>query len=118
MFGVFSLWIYGSMTYLIPRLLGRAWYSQTLCEWHFWLSASGIVVMFIDLTLAGIFQGYYWSSMQPWEASVDGSQPFWIVRVFAGLMLFSGLLVFLYNIYRTIGSEAPEASASQLATAS
>lgn len=109
MFGVFSLWIFGVMTYLIPRLAGRPWWSSELLEWHYWLSAGGIVIMFIDLTLAGIFQGFYWSSLQDWQVSVDGSQQFWIVRVFAGLMMFTGLLVFLYNIYRTLIA-APEPS--------
>jgi cytochrome c oxidase cbb3-type subunit 1 len=101
MFGVFTMWLLGIMTYLIPRLLRTPWYSRELCEWHYWLSAGGIVVMFIDLTLAGIFQGFYWSSLAPWDVSVDGSQPFWIVRVFAGLMLLAGQLCFFYNLYRT-----------------
>jgi len=101
MFGVFSMWFFGMMTYLFPRLMKQSWYSRALCEWHFWLSISGIVVMFIDLTLAGIFQGYYWASLQPWEASVDGSQPFWITRVFAGLAIFAGQLVFIYNLWKT-----------------
>jgi cytochrome c oxidase cbb3-type subunit 1 len=101
MFGVFSLWLFGMMTYLIPRLLGREWYSRKLCEWHFWLSAAGIVVMFLDLTFAGIFQGYSWSSMQPWDASLEISHPFWVVRVFAGLAIIGGQLCFFYNIWRT-----------------
>jgi cytochrome c oxidase cbb3-type subunit I len=101
MFGVFSLWLFGIMTYLFPRLLRREWYSRRLCEWHYWFSAAGIVLMFSDLTLAGIFQGYYWSSLQSWDVSVDGSQPFWIVRLFAGLCIIFGQLCFFYNIYRT-----------------
>lgn len=105
MFGVFSMWLFGIMTYLFPRLLKREWHSSRLCEWHFWLSAGGLSVMFIDLTLAGVFQGYYWASLQPWEVSVDGSQPFWITRVFAGLTMFAGLLCFLYNLWRTWQSD-------------
>lgn len=115
MFGVFSMWILGTITYLYPRLVGRPWYSYSLCEWHYWLSASAIVIMFLDLTLAGIFQGFYWSSMQPWETSVDGSQPFWIVRLVAGLMMFSGQLVLIYNMYKTATDRRP---VTQLATAS
>ncbi|MEQ8835477.1 MAG: cbb3-type cytochrome c oxidase subunit I, partial [Lacipirellulaceae bacterium] len=57
MFGVFSMWFFGMMTYLFPRLLKTSWYSRSLCEWHFWLSAGGIVVMFLDLSLGGMFQG-------------------------------------------------------------
>jgi cytochrome c oxidase cbb3-type subunit 1 len=101
MFGVFSMWFFGMMTYLFPRLLRHSWYSRSLCEWHYWLSLGGIAVMFIDLTLAGVFQGYYWASLQPWEASIDGSQPFWIVRLFAGLSIIAGQLTFVYNLWQT-----------------
>lgn len=106
MFGVFSLWIFGMMTYLFPRLMQKPWKSQSLCEWHYWLSAAGVFVMFLDLTFAGIFQGFYWASMQPWEVSLVGSHPFWVVRVFAGLMLLGGLLCFLWNLWTTWTSEA------------
>ncbi len=64
MFGVFSMWLLGIMTYLFPRLWRTEWYSRELCEWHFWLSAVGVFVMAADLTLAGLFQGYYWASLQ------------------------------------------------------
>lgn len=115
MFGVFSLWLLGIMTYLIPRLLDRPWYSEVLCEWHFWLSTAGIFVMFVDLTLVGVFQGYWWASMQSWDVSIDGAMPFWILRLFAGLAMFAGLLVFLYNIYRTMRGESPDAAAARSA---
>ncbi len=115
MFGVFSMWLLGIMTYLIPRLLHKPWYSRTLCEWHYWLSATGIVVMFLDLTFAGIFQGFYWGSLAEWDVSVTGSQNFWVLRLFAGLTMFSGLLVFLYNIYRTL--LGPPGKPAELSTA-
>ena len=101
MFGVFAMWQLGMMTYLIPRLLKAEWYSRTLCEWHFWLSATGVFVMFVDLGLAGLFQGFFWASLQPWDVSVDGSFPFWVVRLFAGLAIIGGQLAFYYNIYKT-----------------
>ena len=101
MFGVFSMWLFGIMTYLLPRLLKHSWYSRNLCEWHFWLSLGGIVVMFLDLSMLGMFQGYYWASLQPWEASLDGSYPFWIVRLFAGLAIIAGQVVFVYNLWQT-----------------
>ena len=109
MFGVFSMWIYGFMTHLIPRLVGREWYSKGLLEWHFWLSSVGVFVMFLDLGLAGMFQGYYWAALEPWEAMLNGSLPFWHVRVFAGLMMFGGFLCFIYNIAMTVSSTTDEA---------
>lgn len=117
MFGVFSLWLFGVMTYLFPRLIGRPWWSTRLGEWHYWLSASGVVVMALDLTLAGIFQGYYWSSLQMWDVSVDGSMPFWITRVFAGLAMFGGFLCFVFNIVMTYRSKTTLPNDSVPATA-
>lgn len=101
MFGVFSLWLLGIMTYLMPRLWGVEWYSRDLCEWHFWLSAVGVGVMAGDLTLAGVFQGYSWAALQPWDQSITLSMPFWNVRIIAGLAMFAGQIVFLVNIYKT-----------------
>jgi cytochrome c oxidase cbb3-type subunit 1 len=113
MFGVFSMWLFGVMTYLFPRLYGRQWYSRKLCEWHYWLSAVGLFVMFLDLTLAGVFQGYFWASLQPWEVSVDGSQGFWQVRAVAGLAMFGGQLCFLYNLWMTVrGAPSTEPTVS------
>jgi cytochrome c oxidase cbb3-type subunit 1 len=101
MFGVFSMWFFGMMTYLFPRLLRHEWYRRDLCEWHYWLSTVGIVVMASDLTLAGLFQGFYWVSLQPWDASTSVSQPFWIIRVLAGLMIIGGQVCFVYNLWKT-----------------
>jgi cytochrome c oxidase cbb3-type subunit 1 len=102
MFGVFTMWLFGIMIELFPRLLGRSWYSQKLLVYHYWLSAGGLFVMFLDLTLAGIFEGFYWSSLQPWDVSTNGAMPFWMVRVFAGLSMFAGLLCFIYNLAMTV----------------
>ncbi len=101
MFGVFSMWIFGMMTYLIPRLLGREWYSRAACEWHFWLSAVGVFVMASDLILAGVFQGWSWSSLAPWYDSIAVSIPFWAVRIVAGLAMFAGYLIFVWNLWMT-----------------
>lgn len=101
MFGVFSLWLLGVMTYLIPRLLNTDWYSRRLCEWHYWLSAAGMLVMAGDLILGGLFQGWSWAALQPWEESIRVSQPFWITRLFAGAAITGGQIAFAYNFYKT-----------------
>lgn len=101
MFGVFTQWQLGVMTYLFPRLLQRDWYSRRLCEWHYWLSAGGMLVMASDLILGGLFQGWSWMGLQPWEHSVEISQPFWAVRVVAGLAITAGQACFVWNIYKT-----------------
>jgi cytochrome c oxidase cbb3-type subunit 1 len=101
MFGVFGMWLLGVMTYLIPRLLKTRWYSQTLLEWHYWLSTVGILLMSFDLIVLGVFQGLSWAALMPWDASIDISIPFWAVRLVAGLLMIAGLLVFLFHILVT-----------------
>ena len=101
MFGVFAMWQLGVMTYLIPRLLKTPWYSERLLEWHYWLSAIGIGLMSFDLITLGVFQGLSWSSLMPWDTSIDISIPFWAVRLVAGLLMFTGFFVFVFNIAAT-----------------
>ena len=107
MFGVFSFWIFGTMTYLFPRLLGRAWYSDMLCECHYWFSTLGLLIMFIDLTIVGVLQGFSWASMQPWDRSVQMSIPFWWLRIFMGLGITIGQVCFFINIYKTYRLPVP-----------
>ena len=45
--------------------------------------------------LAGMFQGFYWAALEPWEVMLENSQPFWITRIFAGLAMFVGFLCFM-----------------------
>ena len=119
MFGVFSMWIMGMMTYLFPRLFGRDWASKSLCEWHYWLSTVGLFVMATDLILLGLFQGWSWAALEPWDASVEFSYGFWVLRVVAGLAMFGGLIAFLTNIWLTFRSApvaVPEKSGALMPT--
>jgi cytochrome c oxidase cbb3-type subunit 1 len=111
MFGVFGFWILGMMIYLIPRLLKTAWQSLELLEWHYWLTGGGMLVMFLDLMFAGIFQGFSWASLTPWEDSISVSLPFWWVRVVAGLAIIAGQVCFGVNLYRTYQASRRQADA-------
>lgn len=116
MLGVFGFWIFGVMTYLLPRLLRTDWYSARLCEYHYWLSATGKIVMFLDLTFAGIFQGWSWASLQVWEDSIRLSIPFWAVRLVAGLAIIAGQVCFGWNLWKTYQLSRSTARTSDLAT--
>src|SRR3954462_10305300 len=54
MFGVFGMWILGSIDYLWPKLVGQAWRSERIRAWQYWLATVGILVMFFDLMIAGL----------------------------------------------------------------
>jgi cytochrome c oxidase cbb3-type subunit 1 len=101
MLGVFGFWLMGTVTYLWPKVTGREWWSLRLNAWHYWLSTVGILLMFSDLTIAGLIQGFSWKSLQPWELSLVSSTPYWMVRTFAGSMMVFGMMLWVYNLYRT-----------------
>lgn len=102
MFGVFGFWIFGMMTYLLPRVMGAAdWYRPRWNHWHFWLSGIGMLVMFVDLTIAGLIQGFSWRDLAPWEDSITASRPFWLLRTITGVAIIAGQFFFLANVWMT-----------------
>ena len=74
-----------------------------------------------DLILGGLFQGWSWAALQPWDASIRLSIPFWSVRLVAGVVIFAAQILFMLNFYLT-WRKAPRTTpvtepASGLATA-
>ena len=107
MFGVFSFWLMGIITELWPKLTGKQWYSMKLHGWTFWLSTLGLIIMFIDLTIAGLVQGFSWWGLSPFMDSIRFSVPFWIVRTFSGLIIMAGVFLLFYNMARTAYGSSP-----------
>ncbi len=104
MYGTFTFWMFGVIDWLWPRVTGRKWHSQSLRYWHFWLSVTGIVIMFVDLTIAGLIHGFMQRELNPWSDIIEASIPFWWVRTFAGGLMVAGLLCMLYNMRATLKS--------------
>lgn len=101
MFGVFGFWSFGFIHYLWPRVTGNEWYSNKLHEWHYWLSTLGIFIMFWDLLVAGVVQGFLWKSLAPWEESIVASVPFWWLRHAAGTLIVIGQVLLAINMWKT-----------------
>jgi len=112
MFGVFGFWLIGMVVYLWPKLVGRAWWSDALNSWNYWLSTLGLIIMFIDLLAAGLVQGYLWQSLAPWEVSIIASEPFWYTRAIAGIMIVTGQILMGYNMWMTARGAAEERSST------
>ncbi len=102
MFGVFGFWLIGFTIMIFPRVVGRTeWYSRKLLEWQYWLTMLGMAVMFFDLMIAGLVQGYLWRDLAPWEESIRASFPFWLVRTISGSAMILGQFIFAYNLALT-----------------
>jgi cytochrome c oxidase cbb3-type subunit I len=102
--------LFGSMYYILPRLLNREWPSARLIGWHFWLTFGGIFAYVVGLSIGGVYQGLaLLDPAQTFEASVRAVAPWLTVRSFSVLVLSAGHLVFAWHIvliYRSRGKEA------------
>jgi cytochrome c oxidase cbb3-type subunit 1 len=57
LYAFFTMVIFGSMYYIVPRLVGREWRYASLIKLHFWASAYGIGLMVLLLLVGGFVQG-------------------------------------------------------------
>jgi cytochrome c oxidase cbb3-type subunit 1 len=57
LYAFFTMIMFGSMYYIVPRLVGREWRYATLIKVHFWSSVYGVLLMTLMLLSAGIAEG-------------------------------------------------------------
>ncbi|HEY5792021.1 MAG TPA: cbb3-type cytochrome oxidase assembly protein CcoS [Chthoniobacterales bacterium] len=115
MYGFFTMVMFGSVYYLLPRLVGWEWPSAGLIRWHFWLSAGGIALMFVSLTLGGIGQGMILNDPAiPFLTTLGWVWPFRMARSLSGLLLFAGHLIFALHFGLMLRKYGPERDAPTL----
>src|SRR3989440_1381894 len=98
LYAFFTMVIFGSMYYIVPRLVGREWRYASLIKLHFWASAYGIGLMTLMLLVGGFSQG---SSMEnptlAFSESVETVLPYLRGRSLAGLLLTASHFIFAYH---------------------
>jgi cytochrome c oxidase cbb3-type subunit 1 len=100
--------MFGSMYYILPRLVGHEWPSARLIRWHFWLVLIGIALYVIMLTIVGVLQGLAMLDPKvPFQQSVEVTLPGLVARSIAGLILTAGHLVFAYHYWWMVRGRRP-----------
>jgi len=97
---------------MIPRLLGlERMYSIKLIDLHFWIATIGVVVYITSMWIAGVQQGLMWRATNgdgtltyTFIESLAQTYPFYVSRLFGGLLVLSGSLIMAYNCWRTWAS--------------
>ncbi|MEK7316031.1 MAG: cytochrome-c oxidase, cbb3-type subunit I [Candidatus Eisenbacteria bacterium] len=115
----------GSLYFLIPRLFGRELHSLKLAETHFWLATIGIVLYITAMWAAGIMQGLMWRAVDSdgnltysFIETVEAMRPYYMVRLLGGLTYFSGMILMVYNLWKTVrAGRAVEIAVPTLASA-
>ncbi|WP_405241765.1 cytochrome-c oxidase, cbb3-type subunit I [Lentisalinibacter salinarum] len=105
----------GALYHLIPRLFNReAMYSTKLIDVHFWTSTIGVVLYTVSMWIAGVMQGLMWRAVNDdgtltysFVESLQATYPYYGLRLLGGLLFFSGMLIMVYNIWKTVASEKP-----------
>jgi cytochrome c oxidase cbb3-type subunit 1 len=101
-FGTFVVWAIAGTLYVVPRLAGRELWSFTLGNWSFWLITFGISLMGLDLTMAGLQQGFALMAGVEWLDALVSIRPYWLVRTVAGISMDVGMSLLVYNLMRTV----------------
>ena len=107
---------FGAMYYLIPKLWNKELYSIKLVEVHFWTSTIGIVLYIASMWVAGIMQGLMWRAVNEdgtltysFVESLQAMYPFYMVRFVGGAIFVLGIVIMMYNLYKTIaGAKAAD----------
>ena len=108
-FGAFTFFAIGGIYYALPRILKRPIFSEKMAEWHFWLSFVGFLGFAISLWIGGFVQGLQWMDYTiSFLDTVKAMYPYYMVRMFSGILMLGAQLMFAFNIYRTVrGVNAP-----------
>ena len=95
LYGFFSLVMFGSMYFVMPRVMDWEWPYRRLISLHFWLVVGGFAVYFIGLSIGGWLQGLRMlDAARPFMDSVAVTEPYLISRTVGGTLMTLGHLVF------------------------
>lgn len=102
-YGFASFIMFGSVYFILPRVVRWEWHSPALIRTHFWLSISGIAVYFIFLTIGGVVQGLQMQNPDiGFSQIVEGTKPYLWARTIGGTLMTLSHFVFAYNVYRIL----------------
>jgi cytochrome c oxidase cbb3-type subunit 1 len=104
--------LFGSMYYILPRLVRREWPSARLITWHFWLVLIGITIYVVALTFAGVFQGLALvDPAVPFQRSVELTIWGLIARSISGGLLTAGHVIFAWHFWLMVRGRVPAGEA-------
>jgi cytochrome c oxidase cbb3-type subunit I/II len=117
---------FGMLYWLIPKLFNTNLFSKKLASTHFWIGTLGIIVYAIPLYFSA-FRSYFMMKAFTPEGQlqyqfmdiVNTVVPFYILRAVGGTLYLGGLILMIYNLYKTTKQgefvETEEAEAAPLA---
>ena len=107
---------FGAIYCMVPWLWKRSrLYSNALVEWHFWISTTGILLYITSMWVSGIMEGLMWREYTPqgflahsFVEVVAARHVEYVVRMVGGLLYLSGVLIMIFNLWRTVRGDVRE----------
>jgi cytochrome c oxidase cbb3-type subunit I len=104
-----ALITFGTFYFLVPRLVGKELHSVRLANIHFWLALAGTMLYILAMWGAGVSQGLLWLSLDEigelrysFRDIMASMPPYYLLRLFAGLIFLSGVVLMTINLFKTI----------------
>jgi len=92
----------GGIYYVLPRILNKPLYSVFLADLQYWLMLIGVTGFTIVLTIVGLIQGNAWLNGETVYRVLPEVHIYYVLRASLGVMVFTGAVIGLYNILRTL----------------
>lgn len=110
-YGFASMVYFGTIYYIMPRLLNVEWPSRLLIRIHFWACAIGMAIYFVGLSIGGWLQGMALNrSDTPFMEIMAATIPYLKVRTVGGSLMTLGhvalAISFLWMLFKRRDSAA------------
>ena len=100
LYGFFSMVMFGSIYFIMPRVMKWEWPYPWMISAHFWLVLGGFAVYFIGLSFGGWYQGLAMLNKDiPFIDSVTLTLPYLQARSVGGALMTLGHLVFAAHFF-------------------
>lgn len=100
LYGFFSMVMFGSIYFIMPRVMNWEWPYPKLISLHFWLVLIGFAIYFIWLSIGGWLQGLAMlDEKTPFMQSVALTLPYLQARSIGGGLMTLGHLVFAAHFF-------------------
>jgi len=120
-YAFFTMIMFGSIYFMLPRLTQREWPSASLIRIHFWTCGLGVGIYIVGLSIGGWMQGLMMNNPDiPFLDIVEYTIPWLMSRSVAGMLMTIGHCAFAVNIaWLLLGPKVsePKLSLARRATA-
>ena len=108
-YAFFTMVCFGSIYFIMPRLLQREWPSAALIHIHFWGCALGITLMVVALHIGGWIQGMQMNNPEVLFLDLmKNTIPYLHARSASGMLLFIGHTAFFINFFWMLFKKQPK----------